>query len=159
MSLHAFSDWLAVTSLSQLIQTTSWAIPGIQTVHIIALALVFTSALILGLQVIGRGLSEQPSPTFAKRYGRLIWIPLGVLLVSGGLLIIAEPGRTITNPAFYVKMALLVLAIALTRFLVGAAGRVGGRPSPGLVAAAAGSLLLWSGIIFAGRLIAYVQSY
>jgi hypothetical protein len=159
MTLHAFSDWLSATSLSQLIQTTSWAIPGIQTVHIIALALVVTSALILGLRVVGRGLREQPLPVLAAGYERLIWVLLGVLLVSGGLLIVAEPGRTITNPAFYVKMTLLLLAMALTRFLVVAAGRAGSRPSPGVVAAATGSLLLWSGIIFAGRLIAYVQSY
>ncbi len=34
-----------------------------------------------------------------------------VLLLTGSLLITAEPGRTITNPVFYLKMGLLAAVI------------------------------------------------
>ena len=60
MDLHQFSDGLSATPLSQLIQTTTWMIPAIQTVHLVALALVFTAGLVLALRVLGFGLTVEP---------------------------------------------------------------------------------------------------
>ena len=159
MDLHQFSDWLASTAFSQLIQVSTWAIPAIQTVHIISLALLLACALVLALRIVGRGLSSEPLPQLATRFTRAIWYLLLVLLASGSLLIIAEPGRTITNPAFYTKLVLIALAIAMTLWLATAARREFERLS-GLHTLVAGlSLLAWMAIIFAGRLIAYIESY
>lgn len=151
-------DWLTSTSLSQAIQTTAWAIPAIQVVHIVCLATLFALALNLALRIAGRGLSVEPLASLAGRFVPAMWICLGVLLVSGALLIIAEPFRTITNPAFYVKMSLLVVAIALTLWLASVARRLPEKPSPLHVAAATLSMLVWAGIIVAGRYIAYTAT-
>lgn len=51
MTLIEFSEWLSQTQVSQLIQVTSWAIPGLQTVHILALAVLFAAALVVALRV------------------------------------------------------------------------------------------------------------
>jgi hypothetical protein len=157
--LHQFSDWLSNTPFSQLIQVTSWAIPGIQTVHIVCLALLFSAALVLSLRVLGRGLTAEPLDRLVPRFARAIWTLLVVLLISGSLLIVAEPGRTITNPMFYAKMVMLAVVVAITLWLSAAAR----RPLEALTAAhrvaAAAAMLLWIGIIFAGRFIAYVESY
>jgi hypothetical protein len=142
VNLHAFSDWLSATPFSQAIQVTSWAIPGIQTVHLLGIAALFASALVVSL-----------------RFIRTIWLLLLVLLVSGLLLITAEPGRTITNPVFYAKMIMLAVAICITLWLSRISRRELQRPSGVHVAAAAFAMLLWIGIIFAGRFIAYVESY
>ncbi len=158
VDLHQLSDWLSSTALSQTIQTTSWAIPGIQTVHILALALVSAAALLLALRVAGRGLIAEPLPQLATRFTRLIWLLLLVLLASGSLLILAEPGRTITNPVFYAKMIMLAAVCLLTLWLSAGAKRAG-RGSALLIAVAMLTLLLWIGIIFAGRFIAYYESY
>ena len=149
--------WLTSTSLSQLIQTTSWAIPGIQVVHIVCLATLFALALNLSLRVAGWGLSAEPLASLAGRFVPAIWICLAVLLLSGSLLIIAEPFRTITNPVFYLKMSLLVVAIALTLWLASVARRRPEKPAPLHVAVAALSMLVWAGIIVAGRYIAYAE--
>ena len=159
MDLHQFSDWLSATPFSQTIQITPWAIPGIQTIHIICLALVFACALILSLRVAGRGLASEPLPQLAARFSRAIWLLLVILLATGLLLITAEPGRTITNPVFYAKMIMLALAIAITLWLSIVARRQFERPSGVHVAAAVLGMALWIGIIFAGRFIAYVESY
>lgn len=151
----AIIDWLTSTSLSQLIQTTSWAIPGIQVIHIICLATLFALALNLSLRIAGWGLSAEPLASLAGRFVPAMWICLVVLLLSGALLIIAEPFRTITNPVFYLKMSLLVVAIALTLYLASVAHRK--RPAAIDVAAAALSMLVWAGIIVAGRYIAYAE--
>jgi hypothetical protein len=159
LDLHQFSDWLSATSFSQAIQVTTWAIPGIQTVHIICLALLFACAAVFSLRIAGRGLASEPLPMLAARFTRAIWYLLVVLLVTGLLLITAEPGRTITNPVFYTKMVLLAAAIAVTLWLSAVARRQFERVSGVHVFMAGVSMLLWIGIIFAGRLIAYVESY
>lgn len=157
MYLHQLSAWLATTALNRAMQTTSWAIPGIQTVHIIALSLVFTAALLLWLRFTGFGFSMTPLAEFTTRCTRLIWPPLAVLLVSGTLLIIAEPDRTITNRVFYVKMLLLAFAVATTLWLSGASRRRPERPAAQHAFIATFGMFLWTGIIFAGRFIAYVE--
>jgi len=159
VNLHAFSEWLSATAFSQKIQVTSWAIPGIQTVHLLAIAGLFAAALVVALRVGGRGLASEPLPAVAGRFIRTIWLMLVVLLATGSLLLIAEPGRTITNPVFYLKMTMVVLACAITIWLSSVSRRELERPSAIHVAAAAFTMVLWTGVIFAGRFIAYVESY
>lgn len=155
MNLIALSRWLESTPLSQVIQTTSWAIPGIQVIHILCLATLFALALNLSLRVAGRGLARESSRALAERLLPAMGICLVVLLLSGSLLIIAEPSRTITNRIFYIKMILLVAAIVLTLWLAKVARREPEKPSLLHVALAVLCMLVWTGIIVAGRYIAY----
>jgi hypothetical protein len=155
MSLIAFSRWLESTPLSQIIQTTSWAIPGIQVVHILCLATLFALALNLSLRVTGRGLALESSRSLAGRFLPAMGVCLILLLVSGTLLIVAEPSRTITNQVFYIKMSLLVVAIVLTLWLAKVARREPDKPTRLHVAVAVLCMLVWTGIIVAGRYIAY----
>jgi cytochrome bd-type quinol oxidase subunit 2 len=159
VDLHQFSEWLSATPFSQRIQITPWAIPGIQTIHIICLSLLLVAALLLALRIAGRGLASEPLHLLAARLTRTIWFLLVILLLTGLLLITAEPGRTITNPVFYAKMTMLALVIAITLWLAAVARRQFERPTGLHVFSAAVSILLWIGIIFAGRFIAYVESY
>ena len=159
MTLHRFSDWLSHTAFSQAIQINTWAIPAIQTVHIVCLAALFACALVLALRIAGRGIVAESLRSVAARFVPAIWKLLAVLLVTGTLLVIAEPDRTITNPAFYLKMGLLAVVCLLTLWLGNAARREFERPSGLHVAAATLTLFLWGGIMVAGRFIAYVESY
>ena len=157
MDLHQFSDGLSATPLSQLIQTTTWMIPAIQTVHLVALALVFTAGLVLALRVLGFGLTVEPLGVLTARLAKLIGWLLLLLLASGGLLIVAEPGRTITNPMFYAKMIMLAAVILMTLWLRAGARRMEHGSGLQRVLASA-TVVLWVGIIFAGRFIAYYES-
>jgi len=159
MGLQQFSDWLASTAFSQAIQLTQWAIPAIQTVHILALALLFTAALIVALRFSGRGLAVESLHMLARRFIRVIWIALVVLAGSGILLIVAEPHRTISNPVFYTKMVLLAIATLTTLWLSAVARHQHERVSGLHRAGAALTMLLWIGIMFAGRFIAYYDAY
>jgi hypothetical protein len=58
---------------------------------------------------------------------------------------------------FYAKMTLLVVAIALTLWLASVARRQTEKPAIVHVVGAALSMLVWTGIIIAGRYIAYVD--
>jgi hypothetical protein len=83
-----------------------------------------------------------------------------VLLTTGIIMIAAEPARSLKNPAFQIKMLLLIAALSVTwlfQFLHrrdAAFGDVTG-PRAAAVTLAIVSILLWSSIIFAGRWIAY----
>ncbi len=158
MDIHQFSDWLAATAPSQAIQASTWAIPTIQIVHIVSLALVFTLAIMLTLRFAGFGFSAEPLAQLAARSTRRIWLLLIVLAATGALLITAEPGRTVTNPVFYAKMIMLAAVIILTLWLAAIARRVQ-KPGALHLVIATLAILLWIGIIFAGRLIAYIESY
>ena len=151
---NGFIEWLYNTAFSQALNASMWAIPAIQTVHIIALAVLFSSALIVALRVMGGGLVAEPLASVAARFLPPIGICLLVQLASGALLIIAEPDRTLVNTVFYIKMGLLLLAVGVTLFLR-AAARGRGAPGPVHSAAAVVSLLLWAATMVAGRYIAY----
>jgi hypothetical protein len=158
VDLQQFSDWLSATGLSQVIQTNAGAIPSLQTVHILALSLLFAAALLVALRFAGRGLAAEPLHLLAARFIRMIWVLLLVLAVTGLLLIVAEPHRTLGNDMFYIKMFLLVVVASITLWLASVARHQHERVSGLHRAAAAFTILLWIGIMFAGRLIAYYES-
>jgi hypothetical protein len=164
-TLRAFAEWLATTSLSATIQNVSWIIPAVQTIHIVCVAIVISGTFFVSLRILGVFSRSQPLAALASRFLRGIWYALIVLLVTGALLLIGEPGRSLTNPAFGAKMLMLVIVAALTvvlqRPLATDAGywdASGGRQVAARAIAVL-SLALWSCIVFAGRWIAYVTAY
>lgn len=161
--LKALSSWLAATALSHSIQTAGWVIPTLQTIHILCVAVLFSSAVLVDLRFWRLLQRDVPLPDVGRRFLPTIWPVLLILLITGSLLIIGEPRRSLLNATFYLKMTLLVLAIVLTALLQwslaaapdfwekGRARRIAGQ------LAAALSILVWCGILFAGRWIAYTQ--
>jgi hypothetical protein len=163
-ALIEFSKWLAATPLSHVIQTTKWVIPALQTVHILSVAVVFSSAILVDLRLWRLLNRDVPLPEVARRFLPTIWLVLLVLLITGSLLIIGEPKRSLLNSAFYLKMALLAVAIVLTAWLQWSLSsspnfwdKNRGRRMAGQLTATL-SILVWCGILFAGRWIAYTQA-
>jgi hypothetical protein len=162
--LGEFCQWLAATPLSHAIRTAGWVIPALQTIHILGVAVIFSSAILVDLRVWRVFQRDLPLPDVARRFLPMIWPVLLVLIVTGSLLIIGEPRRTLLNTTFYLKMALLAVAVALTGALQWSLSsapefRQGGRARQmtGRMAATL-SILAWCGILFAGRWIAYTQA-
>src|SRR6202023_177313 len=114
VGLSEFCKWLAATPLSHTIQTTGWIIPALQTIHILSVAVLFSSAILVDLRIWRLLESDVPLPDIARRFLPAIWPVLLILLVTGSLLIIGEPRRSLLNSTFYLKMALLAVAIMLT---------------------------------------------
>jgi len=163
-ALSEFSKWLAATPLSHIIQTAKWVIPALQTIHILSVAVVFSSAVLVDLRLWRLLNRDVPLPEVARRFLPTIWPVLLVLLITGSLLIIGEPKRSLLNSAFYLKMALLAAAIVLTAWLQWSLSaspnfwdKDRGRRMAGQLAATL-SILVWCGILFAGRWIAYTQA-
>lgn len=151
-----------MTSLSNTIQNVSWIIPTIQTIHIVCVAIVISAAFLVDLRILGIFSRSQPLAALSHRFLTWIWWTLILLLITGALLITGEPGRSITNPAFFAKMIMLVIVAGLTyvlqRPLVTDAGYWEGNRAITAKSIAILSLLLWSCIVFAGRWIAYITA-
>ena len=162
--LSELCNWLAATPLSQTIRAAGWIIPTLQTIHILSVAVVFSSAILVDLRIWRLLERDVPLGEITRRFLPTIWPVLFILLTTGSLLIVGEPRRSLLNFTFYLKMALLAVAIMLTAGLQRSissspgswdkdrARRIAGR------FAATVSILVWSSILFAGRWIAYTQA-
>jgi hypothetical protein len=161
LTLNEVCHWIDQTALSQAIQAANWVVPAVQTIHILAIAVVASSALMIDLRLIGVFWASRPMKDVTSRFLPLVWWPLLILLATGAVMITAEPARSLKNPAFQLKMGLLIAALIVTglfQFLQRRNATFGDlRSGPRAAAAtlAIVSMLLWSSIIFAGRWIAY----
>jgi uncharacterized membrane protein SirB2 len=160
--LQNFADGLSQTAPSRFLQDVLWIIPVVQTVHILAIAVVLSSVAMMALRVFGRVGRSTPLARTAGRFLPWLWWGTLSLAVTGLILITAEPGRALTNPAFQLKMGLLLVAIGVTfAFQRSVRGRSVMWSESGLVRVGAlATVLLWFSIAVAGRWIAYaVVSY
>ena len=158
-----FCNWLSQTPLSNLIQSIGWIIPMTQSIHIIAITMVMGSVLMMDMKllgVVGRGVAVVD---MNRRFLPWVWSSLGVLLLTGAILTVAEPGRELTNNAFRLKMALVLTVVVVTGAYQEAVRRAASswdedaskRWSGRLLAVV--SLCIWVGIVICGRWIAYVS--
>jgi hypothetical protein len=160
-TINALCVWIDQTQLSQWMQVTNWVVPTVQTVHILAIAVVASSALMIDLRLIGVFWADRPMRDVSARFLPLVWWPLLILLITGLIMVISEPARSLKNPAFQLKMALLIGALIITgifQFLQRRNSRfvdLHKAPRAAALTVAIVSMLLWSAIIFAGRWIAY----
>jgi hypothetical protein len=152
-----FYHAVSATAFSQFIQSTHGAIAGIQMVHITCLACVFALGLALALKLAGAGFESESLDSLSRRFVPAIWIFAALLLVTGTLLIIAEPVRSLPKPVFYIKMALIVVVLTMTSVIAGRAHRAqrAGATGPVSKTIAVVYMLVWCSIIVAGRMIAY----
>src|SRR5262249_6948554 len=158
----AFIQWLQSTPLALSVRRISWLIPMMQTLHILANGLVLAAIIMIDLRVWRRAGAE-PLADRVRRLLPWLWSALAVLTVTGLVLVLGTPRRTLLDPTFQVKMLIMVVAIVATMVLAArlrrvvpepaSAGRMTGGRMTGLLASVAGAatLLLWLGATIAGR--------
>lgn len=160
--VRQWADWISGTGLSQWFQSELWVVPTSQSIHILALSVVFGCAVMLSLRLLGIG------ATSGRSVSRLVdslvpWIyrALVALLLTGAVQTIAEPMRQFGTPAFWLKMLMIPVVLGLTAAFSGVVRRdrakwdsAATRPAGAKVFALV-SLGLWVGIIFCGRFIGY----
>lgn len=158
-----FCQWLAQTRLSVTIQSVSWVVPTVQTVHILCVAIIVTYSAMLDLRLMGVAGKGRSIARMTRDSMPWIWNALKLLAATGTILIVAEPARELTNAAFWLKMSLLVVGVALTILVQRGVGKSEdyweSSASKRRVAKAVAtvSILLWISVASAGRWIGYVQ--
>ena len=153
----AMSQSLALWALSN--------IPGfppiIQSAHILGIAVVMGSIVMLDLRILGLAVPSQQLPEMANRLLPWLWWALASNLVSGSFFVFARPLRYFNNPVFGCKAVFLLSAIAVTLLIHFWSRQPNfanyGRAAFKIKAAALLSLGLWIMAAMAGRWIAYVE--
>jgi hypothetical protein len=160
--MKQFAFWLSTTSPSVFIQEhNTWAIPTIQSVHIVGIAMVMGSVLMIDLRILGWGWTDQTLRQTASRFGPWLTGSLWLLLATGALMVIAEPVRELVTFSFWLKMALVAVGTLVAATFQRTLRRheqqweetLVHRPS--IKALAILTFLMWACIIVLGRLIAY----
>ena len=159
--LPSFFEWLENTSGSIAIRESILVYPMVETTHVLTLCLFLGMIAMLDLRLVGVALRRVPVSEVA---GRLLpWAGTGFVLmvISGVLLFYSGPVRASQNIFFQVKMVMLVMA-GLNAFVFhrGIYRKVAVWDQDSVTpvrAKVAGflSLLLWAGVVVAGRMQAY----
>lgn len=156
------AEQLQASPLSVAIQSVSWIIPVVQSVHILMVGIVFVSVLMIALKVLGWTGRDQTLAQVVARFGPWMWGGLAVMALTGMTLVVGEPVRELMNFSFRLKMVLVAIAAgsalafraALGRWVIAGADGTSGAPAAAKSAAVA-TIALWLAIIFLGRAIAY----
>lgn len=143
------------------IRESDYAFSVIESVHVLAITLLVGTIALLDLRMLGVVLRGVSVTRIARTVFPLTWSGFAIMFVSGFLLFWAEAAKNYSNPAFRIKIVLLLL-VGLNPLIFHTTiyRRVHEweqlELSPWRARAAAiASLSLWSGIIVAGRMIAY----
>ena len=147
--LTAVETW----PLSEAIRRSIWAYPVLETIHIAAFAAVFGSLMVLELRVFGAAPAVPLSP-LARLSIPIALTSFAVAAAAGVLMLISSATEIVTNRAFQIKLALILIAGSNAWWF----HRRDSLVHHDRVAKAQSllSILLWLGVIACGRLIAYV---
>jgi hypothetical protein len=158
--------WVAMEnwSLSQVIAATNW-FPTLETVHIIFATLLLGSLLWVDLRLLGLGATTYPISALHRDMLWWAWGAFAVASVTGLGMFITRASSHIENPAFIAKGILLALAglnmawfqwRLSPRYLITGHADIATRTPAALKLAGGSSLLLWCGVMLAGRWIGHI---
>lgn len=147
--------WLVNSPFSRAMNAYEWVFPMVQSFHFIGFALSIGTIAIVDLRLLGFGMKRQSAADLASDLAPWTAVGIAVMLITGPLMFSTDAVTYHNNPAFRFKMTCLLLAL-LFHFTV---HRRIVRPEVPAVAAklaAALSLLLWTGVVAGGRMIAFI---
>lgn len=158
-----FCRWLERTSLGVSISGSDWLFPIIESVHVIALALVVGSIAVVDLRLLGLASKDRMVSQLSEELLPFTWTAFAVAAISGFLLFTTNAVGYIENDLFRAKLLLLVLAAAnmgvfhfLTFRTVSQWDREVAALPTGAKVAGALSLIIWLSIIVIGRWIGFI---
>ena len=154
MSLH-FLAWLANTAVADWVNSSSYVWPALESTHFVSLCVLAGSLLVIDLRLIGfyRKLSSSTMLLLI----RLSLAAFAVNLGTGLLFFAGNTPKYLDNPAFELKMALILVAGLNAVFFKVRLGHLVETSEVTRSSIGVGylSLFLWAGVIVCGRMITF----
>lgn len=151
-----FASWIR----GELVGSTL-VFPVVVTLHTIGMGFVAGGSAAIDLRLLG--VAPKLPLELMGRFLPLLWLAFIVNAVSGVLLLIAYPTKALTNPVFYFKVCMIVLAAWLLQRTGSAVMRLPNGKQEGVAGntklLAIASLGCWIALITAGRLLAYTRRW
>jgi hypothetical protein len=161
-NLLELCKWLDQTAVGAAVRESLWLFPAIETLHLLGMAAVVGTVAVLDLRLLGWTMRRERVSALVGRLLPWVWAGFAVQVVTGGLLFSSEAVKVYSNPAFRMKMLLIFLAgvhAFIFHWIVyrDVANWDDSALLP-LKAKLSGfvSILLWVGIVAAGRFIGFV---
>jgi len=158
MSLLPFIDWCNRLSLGIAIRKSTWLFAVIEATHLLALTVLLGTIVIVSMRLFRLILRRQAVSRVAGDMAPWTFAALSFMLLTGGLLFLAEPTKCYNSPPFRLKMVLLTLAIIYHFTLYKRVARSDDAHVASSWAdrlAAGTSLVLWFSVGLAGRAIGF----
>jgi hypothetical protein len=134
-----------------------WAYPTILTLHTIGLSILVGASVVVDLRLLG--FAKRMPPSSLRPLFPMMWWAFALNAVTGVLLFMADATRKAAQPIFYIKLTLIGLALwnltIARRALLHDPELTPSEMSSRIRRIAVVSLVLWTGTITAGRLMAY----
>ena len=135
----------------------SWWFPFLESLHVVAITLVVGSILMVDLRLLGLAATRYATSRMTRELIPWTWGTFVVAVVTGVGMFVTRAPAYMTNPAFQIKLGLLVLVcanMALFQFRtfrdIATWDTAAVTPVAARLAGAA-SILLWVGVLLAGR--------
>ena len=160
MTIRDLCQWLSDLPWSTALAESNNAFPVIETAHVLASSLIAGTIIAVDLRISGLVLRAEPVTRVTRALLPWTWGGFAVMAVTGLPLFASEAASLYGNAAFRLKLVLLSLAGVNALLFHNTAYRSVARwdhqaaaPLPARAFALA-SLLLWTGVIVSGRMIA-----
>jgi hypothetical protein len=155
-----FFAWLQDTNFSHWVASdpSLLAYPTILTLHTVGMAIVVGTCVVMDLRLLGVG-EGVPLPAL-RGAPRLVWTGFLINAATGIALFATDAEHKSTQTVFFVKLALIFLALIvygrLQRLVFRNPAAMAALITSEVKALAILSLILWTGATVAGRLMAYL---
>jgi hypothetical protein len=153
--LNSFLLWLVNSPWSHVINSHEWVFPVVQSFHFIGFAFSIGTIAIIDLRVFGFGMRRQKAPELAADLAPWTLLGIATMLVSGFLMFSTDAVTYHNNLSFQIKMTVLMVALVF-HFTVHRRALRSDASGVGAKVVAGASLLLWTTVVVAGRMIAFV---
>lgn len=159
--IHDFLQAIGDTAIAAAVRENELLFPWLEVAHVLAVATVFGSVLIVDLRLIGVASTSYPISRLTKSMLPMTWIAFAGAVVTGAMMFSAKPVDYFENTAFRAKMLLLVAAgfnMLLFHLLTMRGIALWDRDAPTpLAARIAGfsSILIWLAVVACGRWIGF----
>lgn len=163
MNLLDICTWLEDSKLAVTIAESEWLFPTIETVHVLALSMVFGSIAMLDLRLLGLANLNRGVKRLSDEILPWTWSAFVIAAISGALMFVSAATKYFDNIPFRIKIALLALAglnmavFQLTGYRSVATWGDNVKTSRAARIAAGLSMALWIGVVFAGRWVGFVD--
>jgi hypothetical protein len=157
MSVFEFCHLVQYSAPLVAMRASPWLFPVIATIHLMGLALIGGSVLVVDLRLLGFGLRNQPVAALARDAERWLFRGVVVMVATGSLLFMCFATKYYFLTFFWVKMAALILVIVLTvsvRRRIAMATDADVHPVRCKLVALT-SLFLWTTVAVGGRYIGF----
>ncbi len=105
-----FLTWLQETPLAQYIRESEWAFPTIESLHVIALTIVFGTIVIVDLRLCGLASTNRRFSEMADEILPWTWGAFALAVIFGSLLFSSHALIYFNNAAFRLKFVFMLFA-------------------------------------------------